>query len=67
LESDRISFSDGRLNVPDMPVIPFVEGDGTGPDIWKAASRVIDRAVEICWQGKRKIAWKEVLAGGKGI
>jgi len=67
LESDIISFSEGKLNVPDMPVIPFVEGDGTGPDIWKAASRVIDRAVEICWQGKRKIAWKEVLAGEKAF
>ncbi|NLD37964.1 MAG: NADP-dependent isocitrate dehydrogenase [Desulfatiglans sp.] len=67
MESDIISFSEGKLNVPDMPVIPFVEGDGTGPDIWKAASRVIDRAVEICWQGKRKIAWKEVLAGEKAF
>ncbi len=67
MESDIISFSEGKLNVPEMPVIPFVEGDGTGPDIWKAASRVIDRAVEICWQGKRKIAWKEVLAGEKAF
>ncbi|MBN1904995.1 MAG: NADP-dependent isocitrate dehydrogenase [Deltaproteobacteria bacterium] len=67
MESDIISFLEGKLNVPDMPVIPFVEGDGTGPDIWKASSRVIDRAVEICWQGKRKIVWKEVLAGEKAF
>jgi len=67
LESDRISFSEGKLNVPDMPVIPYVEGDGTGPDIWKASSRVIERAVEICWQGRRKIVWKEVLAGEKAF
>lgn len=67
MESDIISFLEGKLNVPDMPVIPFVEGDGTGPDIWKASSRVIDRAVEICWQGKRKITWKEVLAGEKAF
>ncbi len=67
MESDIISFSEGKLNVPDMPVIPFVEGDGTGPDIWKASSRVIERAVDICWQGKRKIVWKEVLAGEKAF
>ncbi len=67
MESDRISFSEGKLNVPDMPVIPYVEGDGTGPDIWKASSRVIERAVEICWQGRRKIVWKEVLAGEKAF
>ncbi len=67
MESDIISLSEGKLNVPDMPVIPFVEGDGTGPDIWKASSRVIERAVDICWQGKRKIVWKEVLAGEKAF
>jgi isocitrate dehydrogenase len=67
LEPDKIVFSEGRLNVPDRPVIPFVEGDGTGPDIWKAASRVIGRAVEICFKGRRKIVWKEVLAGEKAF
>ncbi len=67
MASEIINFFDGKLNVPERPIIPFVEGDGTGPDIWKAASRVIDRAVEICWQGRRKIEWKEVLAGEKAF
>ncbi|MFZ7128112.1 MAG: isocitrate dehydrogenase (NADP(+)) [Desulfobacterales bacterium] len=58
---------DGRLMVPDAPVIPFIEGDGTGPDIWKAARRVMDAAVEKAYNGKRKIAWKEFLAGEKAF
>jgi isocitrate dehydrogenase len=53
----------GRLNVPDRPIIPFIEGDGTGPDIWRASKRVFDSAVEKAYGGKRQIAWKEVLAG----
>ncbi len=65
MESNIISFSEGKLIVPDKPVIPYIEGDGIGPDIWKAASMVIDRAVEICWHSKRKIEWKEILAGEK--
>jgi len=48
-------------------VIPYIEGDGTGPDIWKAAVRVLDRAVDLCWPGKRKVLWKEVLAGEKAF
>jgi isocitrate dehydrogenase len=63
----RIMFVDGRLVVPDRPIIPYIEGDGTGPDIWRAAVRVFDRAAELCWKGKRRIIWKEVLAGEKAF
>jgi isocitrate dehydrogenase len=62
---ETISFANGRLTVPEQPVIPFIEGDGTGPDIWRAAKRVIDNAVKACWAGRRRIEWKEVLAGEK--
>ncbi len=62
---EKISFKDNRLLVPDNPIIPFIEGDGIGPDIWKASALVIDRSVEICWLGSRKLIWKEVLAGKK--
>jgi isocitrate dehydrogenase len=55
------------MEVPDNPVIPYIEGDGTGPDIWRAARKVMDRAVELCWGGRRHIAWKEVLAGEKAF
>jgi len=64
---EKITFTDGKLVVPDRPVIPYIEGDGTGPDIWRAAVRVFDRAVELCWSEKRKIIWKEVLAGEKAF
>ena len=57
----------GRLQVPDHPIIPFIEGDGTGPDIWAAASRVIDAAVARAYGGRRAIAWQEVLAGEKAF
>jgi isocitrate dehydrogenase len=57
--------ADGHLDVPDVPVIPFIEGDGTGPDIWRASVRVLDAAVERAYGKKRKIAWLEVLAGEK--
>ncbi len=57
----------GRISVPDIPVIPFIEGDGTGPDIWNASVRVIDAAVAKAYQGKRKIAWREVFAGEKAF
>ncbi len=57
----------GGLNVPDEPIIPFIEGDGTGPDIWRASVRVFDAAVERAYGGRRKIAWKEVLAGEKAF
>src|SRR5215471_17411072 len=56
---------DQVLNVPDRPIIPFIEGDGTGPDIWRASQYVFDKAVEKAYGGKRKIAWMEVLAGEK--
>ncbi|MCL4821771.1 MAG: NADP-dependent isocitrate dehydrogenase, partial [Vicinamibacteria bacterium] len=62
-----ITIQDGVLNVPDNPVIPFVEGDGTGRDIWRASVRVFDAAVAKCYGGKRKIAWFEVLAGEKAF
>ena len=56
---------DGRLQVPDRPVVPFIEGDGTGPDIWRASVRVLDAAVARAYGGRRKIAWMEVVAGEK--
>src|SRR5438094_7482627 len=67
VQGDTITISGGRLSVPDRPVIPFIEGDGTGPDIWRASVRVFDAAVEKAYGGKRKIAWKEVLAGEKSF
>jgi isocitrate dehydrogenase len=57
--------ANGKLNVPDHPIVPFIEGDGTGPDIWKASVRVIDAAVEKAYKGTRKISWMEVYAGEK--
>ncbi|HLN52589.1 MAG TPA: NADP-dependent isocitrate dehydrogenase [Lentimicrobium sp.] len=67
MEEQIISINDGKLNVPDFPVIPFIEGDGTGPDIWAASVRVLDAAVEKAFSGKRKISWKEVFAGEKSF
>jgi len=63
----KIVMHQGKLSVPDHPVIPFIEGDGTGPDIWRASVRVFDAAVEKAYGGKRKIEWKEVLAGEKAF
>ena len=63
----RITISNGRLQVPDNPVIPYIEGDGTGPDIWRASVRVFDAAVEKAYGGKRRVQWKEVLAGEKAF
>ncbi|MGH7719935.1 MAG: NADP-dependent isocitrate dehydrogenase, partial [Gemmatimonadaceae bacterium] len=65
-EGERITFEKGALRVPDVPIIPFIEGDGTGPDIWRAASRVFDAAVERAYPGRR-IAWMEVFAGEKAF
>ena len=62
---ERITFADGKLSVPSKPIIPFVEGDGTGPDIWRASVRVFDAAVEKAYGGERKIEWMEVYAGEK--
>jgi isocitrate dehydrogenase len=64
-EGQPIELKNGRLSVPDRPIIPFIEGDGTGPDIWRASQRVFDAAVEKAYGGKRKIAWAEVYAGEK--
>ncbi|MCR4416818.1 MAG: NADP-dependent isocitrate dehydrogenase [Ignavibacteria bacterium] len=64
-EGEKITIQDGKLNVPDKPIIPFIEGDGTGPDIWRAAQYVFDKAVEKAYGGKRKIVWMEVYAGEK--
>jgi isocitrate dehydrogenase len=61
----RIAYSNGRYLVPDNPIIPFIEGDGTGRDIWKASVRVFDAAVQKAYQGKRRVAWYEVFAGEK--
>lgn len=64
---EAIRIADGKLTVPDYPIIPFVEGDGTGRDIWRAACRVFDAAVEKTYRGKRKIHWMEVYAGEKAF
>ncbi len=66
-EGGRISIKNGVLQVPDCPVIPFIEGDGTGRDIWRASVRVFDAAVERAYGGKRRIVWREVLAGEKAF
>ena len=57
--------ANGKLNVPNFPIIPFIEGDGIGPDVWRASKEVLDAAVEKAYEGTRKIAWTEILAGGK--
>ena len=63
----RITIQDGHLSVPNNPVIPFIEGDGTGPDIWRAAQAVFDASVEKAYRGQRKIEWFEVYAGEGGL
>ncbi|MBL7803284.1 MAG: NADP-dependent isocitrate dehydrogenase [Saprospiraceae bacterium] len=65
MTGSAITISRGKLKVPDNPIIPFIEGDGTGPDIWAASVRVLDAAVEKAYGGKKKIVWQEVLAGEK--
>ena len=65
--AENIRIENGKLIVPDFPVIPFIEGDGTGRDIWRASSRVFDAAVEKAYNGKKKVVWKEVLAGEKAF
>jgi isocitrate dehydrogenase len=59
--------TNGQLNIPDNPIIPFIEGDGIGPDVWSASRKVLDAAIEKCYNGKRKIEWKEMLAGEKAF
>src|SRR5678816_1573168 len=66
-QGQKITIANGKLAVPDQPIIPFIEGDGTGPDIWRASVRVMDAAVQKAYGSKRKITWKEVLAGEKAF
>jgi len=66
-DGQKITISNGKLNVPDRPILPFIEGDGTGADIWRASVRVMDAAVEKAYRGKKKIAWMEVFAGEKAF
>ncbi|MCX6998539.1 MAG: isocitrate/isopropylmalate family dehydrogenase, partial [Kiritimatiellaeota bacterium] len=64
LSGDRITMgADGKLRVPDRPILPFIEGDGTGRDIWRAAVHVFDAAVQQVYGGRRAVQWREVLAG----
>jgi isocitrate dehydrogenase len=67
MTGEKITVTNGVLNVPNNPVIPFIEGDGIGPDIWAASERVLNAAVEKAYKGERKIVWKEVLAGEKAF
>jgi isocitrate dehydrogenase len=67
MSGSKITINNGKLNVPNDPIMPFIEGDGIGPDIWASASRVLDAAVEKAYGGERKIHWKEVLAGEKAF
>jgi isocitrate dehydrogenase len=64
---NAITFSSGKIKVPPHPVIPFIEGDGIGPEIWKSTRQVVDHSIELAYQGKRQIQWKEVLAGEKSF
>ncbi len=66
-QGEKIVVENGKMNVPNQPVIPFIEGDGTGPDIWAAARRVIEAAVEKAYDGEKKIEWLEVYAGEKAF
>ena len=67
MSGQKITIENGKLNVPDNPIIPFIEGDGIGPDIWAASVRVFDAAVEKAYGGSRKIEWLEVLTGEKAF
>jgi isocitrate dehydrogenase len=67
MTGEKITNQYGKISVPDFPIVPFIEGDGTGPDIWAASVRVFDAAVEKAYGGKRKIVWKEVYAGEKAF
>ena len=66
-DGERIELRDGKFIVPDRPIIPFVEGDGTGRDIWKASRRIFDAAVQKAYQGKRQVVWYEIFAGEKAF
>ncbi len=67
MQGNKITLTDGKLKVPNDPIIPYIEGDGIGPDIWRAAERVLSAAVEKAYAGERKIVWKEILAGQKAF
>ena len=67
MSGQKITISNGKLNVPNNPIIPFIEGDGIGPDIWAAAVRVLDAAVAKAYKGEKEIIWKEVLTGQKAF
>src|SRR6187455_3695500 len=67
MTGNKITVVGGKMNVPFEPIIPFIEGDGTGPDIWAAAVRVFDAAVHKAYKGARRVHWKEVLAGEKAF
>src|SRR5918911_242681 len=66
-DGDRICYERGALRVPDNPIIPYIEGDGTGADIWRASVRVFDAAVDKCYEGERRVQWMEVFAGEKSF
>ena len=66
-DGERIVYEQGALRVPNNPIIPYIEGDGTGPDIWRASAKVFDAAVEKCYGGKRRVRWMEVPAGEKSF
>ncbi len=66
-DGEKITVKNGKLHVPDNPVITFIEGDGTGPDIWRASKRVLDAAVDKAYSGKKKIVWMEIYAGEKSV
>ena len=66
-DGQRITLKNGKLQVPERPIIPFIEGDGTGPDIWRASVRVFDAAIEKAYRGERRFAWMEVYAGQKAF
>jgi isocitrate dehydrogenase len=66
-QGEKITFENGKLGVPSNPILPFIEGDGTGPDIWRASQMVFDAAVEKAYGGERKVAWMEVFAGEKSF
>ncbi len=67
MSGEKITIQNGKLNVPNQPIIPFIEGDGTGPDIWAASQKVLDAAVEKSYGSSKKIVWKEVMAGEKSF
>jgi len=64
-DGQAIQVREGKFHVPDNPILPFIEGDGTGPDIWKAARTVFDTAIKQAYGGRRRVAWYEVFAGEK--